>query len=445
MSKRKRVSIIFALFIFGIIQFTNVLGVTGTITTETIRIREEPSTDSRILEIGNLNEEVEVIGEEGDWYQVNFKDTTGYIHKDYIELEEELPSTTSSDGQEEQNQTNQTSVENQTTTDNQTENQTENNTDNNQETTQTTNSTQQITLGNVLNQDTYGYLLPNITSIRIMQLERGTTVNLITTIANWTKIEVNESEVWVSNNYLALENGQQPTTQEPEQQPEETPEEEQPEETQSLTINQEGYVSSNAAARMRQEPNTDSEILIRLPANTIVTVISEENDWYKVSYNGQEGYISKELITMGTPPSEEPSSRTLEEPRSIDTISNSTSAEGIVSTAQNFLGGAYVSGGTSPSGFDCSGFTQYVYKQNGITIARTSSAQANNGTPVSRENLQPGDLVYFNNGAGGSIGHVGIYVGNGQFIHAANANRGIVYDTIESGYYSTYYAGARRM
>lgn len=148
---------------------------------------------------------------------------------------------------------------------------------------------------------------------------------------------------------------------------------------------------------------------------------------------------------MGTPPSEEPSSRTLEEPRSIDTISNSTSAEGIVSTAQNFLGGAYVSGGTSPSGFDCSGFTQYVYKQNGITIARTSSAQANNGTPVSRENLQPGDLVYFNNGAGGSIGHVGIYVGNGQFIHAANANRGIVYDTIESGYYSTYYAGARRM
>lgn len=445
MSKRKRVSIIFALFIFGIIQFTNVLGVTGTITTETIRIREEPSTDSRILEIGNLNEEVEVIGEEGDWYQVNFRDTTGYIHKDYIELEEELPSTTSSDGQEEQNQTNQTSVENQTTTDNQTENQTENNTDNNQETTQTTNSTQQITLGNVLNQDTYGYLLPNITSIRIMQLERGTTVNLITTIANWTKIEVNESEVWVSNNYLALENGQQPTTQEPEQQPEETPEEEQPEETQSLTINQEGYVSSNAAARMRQEPNTESEILIRLPANTIVTVISEENDWYKVSYNGQEGYISKELITMGTPPSEEPSSRTLEEPRSIDTISNSTSAEGIVSTAQNFLGGAYVSGGTSPSGFDCSGFTQYVYKQNGITIARTSSAQANNGTPVSRENLQPGDLVYFNNGAGGSIGHVGIYVGNGQFIHAANANRGIVYDTIESGYYSTYYAGARRM
>lgn len=445
MSKRKRVSIIFALFIFGIIQFTNVLGVTGTITTETIRIREEPSTDSRILEIGNLNEEVEVIGEEGDWYQVNFRDTTGYIHKDYIELEEELPSTTSSDGQEEQNQTNQTSVENQTTTDNQTENQTENNTDNNQETTQTTNSTQQITLGNVLNQDTYGYLLPNITSIRIMQLERGTTVNLITTIANWTKIEVNESEVWVSNNYLALENGQQPTTQEPEQQPEETPEEEQPEETQSLTINQEGYVSSNAAARMRQEPNTDSEILIRLPANTIVTVISEENDWYKVSYNGQEGYISKELITMGTPPSEEPSSRTLEEPRSIDTISNSTSAEGIVSTAQSFLGGAYVSGGTSPSGFDCSGFTQYVYKQNGITIARTSSAQANNGTPVSRENLQPGDLVYFNNGAGGSIGHVGIYVGNGQFIHAANANRGIVYDTIESGYYSTYYAGARRM
>ena len=438
MSKRKRVSIIFALFIFGIIQFTNVLGVTGTITTETIRIREEPSTDSRILEIGNLNEEVEVIGEEGDWYKVNFRDTTGYIHKDYIELEEELPSTTSSDGQEEQNQTNQTSVENQTTTDNQTENQTENNTDNNQETTQTTNSTQQITLGNVLNQDTYGYLLPNITSIRIMQLERGTTVNLITTIANWTKIEVNESEVWVSNNYLALENGQQPTTQEPEQQPEETPEEEQPEETQSLTINQEGYVSSNAAARMRQEPNTDSEILIRLPANTIVTVISEENDWYKVSYNGQEGYISKELITMGTPPAEEPSSRTLEEPRSTDTISNNTSAEGIVSTAQNFLGGAYVSGGTSPSGFDCSGFTQYVYKHFGYSISRTSGSQRSDGIGVSKSNLRAGDIVCFS-------GHVGIYISNNNFIHAENPANGVTISSLNESYYKRNYITARRI
>lgn len=82
----------------------------------------------------------------------------------------------------------------------------------------------------------------------------------------------------------------------------------------------------------------------------------------------------------------------------------------------------------------------------GVSLARTSYAQANQGTAVDKSNLQPGDLLLFTtNGANGGISHVGVYVGNGQFIHAANPSRGVVYDTINSGYYSTNYAGARRV
>lgn len=86
----------------------------------------------------------------------------------------------------------------------------------------------------------------------------------------------------------------------------------------------------------------------------------------------------------------------------------------IVDFAARFLGVPYVWGGESPSGFDCSGFTQYVYGHFGVSLNRKSSAQASNGVPVSRDELQPGDLVFF----GSPIHHVGIYIGNGQYIHA---------------------------
>ena len=163
-----------------------------------------------------------------------------------------------------------------------------------------------------------------------------------------------------------------------------------------------------------------------------------------------EGYISKPLVTKGEPPVET-SSRSLDEPRTTQNIQNevpvqSESASSAVAVAQQYLGSSYVSGGSSPStGFDCSGFTQYVYGQCGISISRTSYTQANDGTAVSKSELQPGDLLLFHYYGSSSIGHVGIYVGNGQFIHAANSNRGVVYDTINSGYYADNYAGARRL
>ena len=124
---------------------------------------------------------------------------------------------------------------------------------------------------------------------------------------------------------------------------------------------------------------------------------------------------------------------------------NSEAGQKIADFALKYKGYSYVSGGTTPSGFDCSGFVYYVLNACGYSLSRSCQVQAKSGTAVSRENLQPGDMVFFCNGSNGSIGHVGIYIGDGKMIHAANSRRGVVTDTINSGYYNKYYDSARRM
>lgn len=125
------------------------------------------------------------------------------------------------------------------------------------------------------------------------------------------------------------------------------------------------------------------------------------------------------------------------------TSSNPT-IQSILDTAASYLGTPYVWGGTSPSGFDCSGFVQYVYSQNGYSLTRTTYTQwDNDGTYVKKSDLRPGDLVYF--GSGGSPTHVGIYVGDGMMIHSPSTGDVVKYSTIDSGYYNNCYMGAKRI
>lgn len=115
----------------------------------------------------------------------------------------------------------------------------------------------------------------------------------------------------------------------------------------------------------------------------------------------------------------------------------------VVSFAYKFLGKPYVWGASGPNAFDCSGYTAYVYRAFGIGLAHYSGSQFNSGKAVSRANLSPGDLVFFN--TYGSISHVGIYVGGGNFIHAANERIGVTVSSLSEGYYASRYAGARRV
>ena len=122
----------------------------------------------------------------------------------------------------------------------------------------------------------------------------------------------------------------------------------------------------------------------------------------------------------------------------------SAKASEIIREAEKYIGIPYVYGGSTPDGFDCSGFVKYVYNKFGINLKRVSRDQyAYNGTPVARNALQPGDLVFF--GTGGYVSHVGIYAGSGQMIHSPSTGKSICYTSINTDYYLTHYIGAKRV
>ena len=123
--------------------------------------------------------------------------------------------------------------------------------------------------------------------------------------------------------------------------------------------------------------------------------------------------------------------------------SQQTKASAIIATSKQYIGVKYVYGGTTPAGFDCSGFVKYVFAKNGISLPRVSRDQFNVGTPVSFSNLRPGDLVFFSLAKNGVVDHEGIYVGNGQFINASSS-KGVTIYTLGS-YWKSVYVGAKRV
>lgn len=131
----------------------------------------------------------------------------------------------------------------------------------------------------------------------------------------------------------------------------------------------------------------------------------------------------------------------LPEMKQISRGSSGTST--IVEHALSLLGAPYVFGGTTRSGFDCSGFTQYILALSGISIPRSSYEQFASGVAVSRDALQPGDLVFFTTYAKGAS-HVGIYIGGGRFVQADNPQRGVTITNLSNSFYSSHYLGARR-
>ncbi|MVX65257.1 NlpC/P60 family protein [Clostridium chromiireducens] len=115
----------------------------------------------------------------------------------------------------------------------------------------------------------------------------------------------------------------------------------------------------------------------------------------------------------------------------------------VVNYAYKFLGKPYVYGAAGPNAFDCSGLTQFIYNKFGVNISRTTYTQVNEGIKVNRNELRAGDLVFFN--TEGSISHVGIYIGNGEFIHAPRSGKPVMVSSLSDGYYSQRYATARRI
>ncbi len=438
MKKIHKIALVLAIILAIITGLTyTTFAVTGKITTETLRIRIKPTTDSKIVGMGDMGDSIEILGEEEGWYKVKYKGIEGYAYKDYIQTSEQIVPSTSPTVEEpttsEEPVVSEQPVETPVVTPEPSVEPTP------EEPKEVSNPNPVITeLGDTLNKDTSAYLLPNYTSVKIAELKQNEQVKIVTTLANWAKVESNSKEAWIPKTLLMKDVSQTSTE----------PVEEQPTTEEPQALNEAAYISSNTGVNLRQGPSTETEAIGRLTPRTKITIIAEENDWYKVTFNGQEGYVAKRLVTKGEPPAvtEDVSSRNAssraaqaEVTPSVPAAPASAGAVSAASIAQNYIGCSYVYGGSSPEGFDCSGFTSYCYAQAGIQLGRTTYAQATQGTAVSRSELQAGDLIVFR-----GTSHVGIYVGNGQFIHASNPSTGVVYDSINYGYWANQYQSARR-
>ena len=391
---------------------------TAKVSVETANLRETTDEGGKILEQLSQGQEVEVLEKQENWYKVKAKGITGYVRSDLITLQNEM-------------QENNT-INNTTTAENKIEENVQS------EENKVIDTEEDIKTGKYkIGKDTKLKIVPVINATDIIEVKENEEVTVTEIINDWVCVETQNTKGWLRKENLKKEETQNQQVSQPEEK------EEASEETIIKTL----YVNTETA-NLRKEASTTSEIVTTLNLNSAVNVVSEENGWSKVKVGDKEGFISSSLLSekrqetsrsRTTVRSKETSEPTNNVAKAVPASGNGSS---VVTTANQYIGSKYVYGGTTPSGFDCSGFTSYVYKQYGVNLNRTAAGQYSNGVAVSKSELQPGDLVMF--GKSG-INHVGIYVGGGKMVHAANSSRGVTTDTINSGYYGTNYVGARRV
>lgn len=192
---------------------------------------------------------------------------------------------------------------------------------------------------------------------------------------------------------------------------------------------------------LRSGAGTDQSVVTQIPRGAAVKVVGVKDGWYQVTYKDYKGYVSSDYMTLA-----QDEKGTRADGDNAITETASTLGAKIVAEAKKHLGKAYRAGGKGPNSFDCSGFVAYVYKQFGITLSGGSSTQWRTapGTRVtSISQLQPGDLYFICDparAAGYPTSHVGIYIGNGQMIHASTYGVGVTISSI-AGNYTRYFVG----
>lgn len=215
---------------------------------------------------------------------------------------------------------------------------------------------------------------------------------------------------------------------------------------------------TGTGVNLRSGPSTGHSVAAVSSQGDQCYIIGLNNGWFKVLYKDKTCYIRSDFVTLTEFPYENRASENtpkyFHQGNSLGTAIPSSSASAvpvnvsgsqILAEAQKYLGCPYAAGGASPSGFDCSGFVYYVLKQVGLSPFRTPDSQITQGSEVSKSDLQIGDIVFFSSNSGRSLTHVGIYSGNGQFIHAPNSRSTVSYSDLTSGYWANTYYGARRI
>lgn len=439
-----------------IVFTTKVQAATGKVTTETLNLRSKASTDSSVVKLLNMDDELEIISEEGNWYKVKVGENEGYVSKDYVKADKTSAGTITT-----------------TTTDNSGSNTTG-------ESTESTNTNAKPTTSNTvtpnstlkLEKDVTIKILPLINANNLGTAKAGDEVTVITTANNWIFIETSEIAGWIvkdssvgqvtssedKNTGSSTDNNTTDTSNNDDKGEKQTDTKTNTDNNDDTTSSDTNYTKTTkyinaSSVYVRKEASTSAGIVTTLIRNTDVTVVGESGDWYKVTYKDYSGYIYKELLSDKKTEETNRSSDNRESATTVSSVTTETTTEEtskgqeIVEYAKQYLGCPYVYGGSGDKSFDCSGFTMYVYKKFGYALSHSATAQSKVGTYVAKEDLQAGDLVFFlDYETMDGIGHCGIYIGNGEFIHASSGSGYCVkISNLLTGSYNTRYATARRL
>lgn len=360
---------------------TNVALGTGTVKcSSSVNFRSAPNTSSTSYGELKNGTKVNVVGVSSGWYKVTYNGKTGYIHPDYITL------ASSSAG---------TAIAPSNTV------------------TSTTGTAGTVKCSSSVNLRSEA----NTSSSILAELKNGTAVTVVSTTNGWCKVTCSGKTGYIKQDYVSTTGSVSNNT--------------------SASTGTAAVVKCSSTVNFRSSASTSSTVLGELKNGTAVTVLSTSNGWSKVSYAGKAGYISADyLVTASSGTAINPSN-------TAASVSISAKRQSVLNYAAQFLGVPYVYGGSTPSGFDCSGFTSYVFKNTVGSIPRVAQAQYDATTRVSRDDLLPGDLVFFGSSTS-SISHVGIYVGSNQFIHAPSTGDVVKYSSL-TGSYATRYQGAGRV
>lgn len=196
-----------------------------------------------------------------------------------------------------------------------------------------------------------------------------------------------------------------------------------------------GFGTVNASdVNLRSGPGKSFDRVGTLDKGDLVKILAQKVDWIRVSaHDGTSGWVKEDFVSLARKNTSRGGDR------------SAPQAGQMVAYAKQFLGVPYVWGGSSPDGFDCSGFVRYVYGKFGIELNRVSNGQAQQGSHVSKEDLSPGDLVFFATSGGRHINHAGIYIGAGKFIDASSGGGQVMISSLNEGFYANSYITARRM
>lgn len=382
-----------------------------------LRVRSGASTSSSILGYLTNNTEVTIVGSEGEWYKIQYNSGYGYVSKEYI-----------------------------TTNVNSSNNTGSNNTGNTSSSETEINKT-----GYVYNVSSGGLRVrkeASTSSTVLGTLYSGNSVNIVGETGSWYKIKYNSSYAYVHKDYITENKPSSESSSNTGNSSSTTDSNDS-----SQTMNAVGVVTNvSSNLRVRKQPSSSAVVLGYLLNNENVNIIGKEGNWYKINFKGSVGYVSADYIKISTGSDNTSGSNSSTGSNSNTSVSNAYNI--VLEELKSHIGSQYAYGGSGElvtnasiqtlknrfpdyasagkydtlyqyvdSGvrmFDCSGFMQWGFSKANISIGRTTYDQIKSGVEVSLDSVQPGDLLFYSN-----LGHVGMYIGNNQWIESPNSGKTI--------------------